>query len=235
MATVPGSNTDPEDDRPETDSPDAGAAAAPTPDDGASLGAATIAPPANPGIAAEVAGATPPRRSTHAGALVVAGVVVCALLALFWPRGETTGSRGGGLVDGKGRAAPLAARLAPVTLLHFWATWCPPCVGEIPTLTRLADDLHGEDNFRVVLVAVEDEPDKVSKFLGDELADGVLFDPNWVTANRYGTTQLPETYLLVDGKPVQRFVGAADWNDRELRQQLMAAIEKQRSGSGAGG
>ena len=150
--------------------------------------------------------------------LAVAGI---ALVAVFWPRGSGTTAKGGFLVDAGGRPAPLATELAPVTLLHFYASWCPPCVVEAPSLGRLVQDFAGEPRFRVVMVAVNDDPGKAQR-LAD--SDRVLFDPNWEVAHRYGTSQLPESYLMVDGKVRRKFVGAVDWDDAQARGAIQSAL-----------
>jgi thiol-disulfide isomerase/thioredoxin len=157
--------------------------------------------------------------------LGLAALAVCALAALFWPRGDGTFKEPGGfLYDSDGRAATLGPRLAPVTLVHFWATWCPPCIPEIPALQRLARDFAGHQEFSVLMVAVSDSSEKVRAFLGPG-ADMVLFDPQWDVANRYGTSKLPETYLVVNGEVVRKFVGTQNWDDPALRSELTARLQ----------
>ncbi len=151
----------------------------------------------------------------------VAVLVVAAASALFWPRGE--GSRaapGGTAIDVAGRPVKLGERMAPVTLVHFWATWCPPCLQEIPALARLRNDFADRPDFKVVMIAVADDPAKVRAFLEPGASDWVLFDPSWDVAHRYGTTQIPETYLIDRGKVVEKFVGATDWNDQAVRKRI---------------
>jgi thiol-disulfide isomerase/thioredoxin len=157
--------------------------------------------------------------------LGLAALAVCALAALFWPRGSGTFKEPGGfLYDSTGRAATLGPRLAPVTLVHFWATWCPPCIEEIPALQRLARDLGDRHDFGIVMVAVSDSADKVRSFLGPGAADSVLFDPKWEVANRYGTNKLPESYLIVGGQVVRKFVGMTNWDDPQLRAEITARL-----------
>jgi len=146
-------------------------------------------------------------------------LAVCAVAALVWPRGETA-APGGFLLDAQGRPAPMGARLAPVTLLHFWATWCPPCIAETPAIQRLAADLSSHQDFAVLMVAVEDQVPRVQAFLGSRRADMVLFDPRWDVAHRYGTSQLPETYLVVSGRVVRKFVGVTNWDDPAVRREI---------------
>jgi thiol-disulfide isomerase/thioredoxin len=156
--------------------------------------------------------------------LGVALLVVCALAALFWPRGGKTFKEPGGFpLDLEGRPAMLGSQLAPVSLVHFWATWCPPCIDEIPSLQRLARDFQDQEDFSVVMIAVRDEKDKVTKFLGPGW-DMVLFDPSWDVAKRYGTDKVPETYLVVRGEVVDKFVGATNWDDPKLRDRLASLL-----------
>jgi thiol-disulfide isomerase/thioredoxin len=162
--------------------------------------------------------------------LVFAAVGLAALVAVFWPRGDRAAAPGGFLVDGGGRPTPIGAELAPVTLLHFWSTWCLPCVEEAPAIARLARDLGGDSRFAVLMVAVEDDVANVRKFPGVEAAD-VLYDPRWEIAHRYGTRQLPETYLLVGGRVKRKFVGATDWDDPQIRAVVQGAL----AGASAGG
>lgn len=156
--------------------------------------------------------------------LGLALLVLCALAAMFWPRGEKTFKEPGGfLVDANGRPAKLGSQLAPVSLVHFWATWCPPCIDEIPALQRLAQDFSDQEGFVVVMVAVDDSTDKVTTFLGPGW-DMVLFDPSWDVAERYGTSKLPETYLVVRGQVVDKFVGATNWDDPKIREKLTSLL-----------
>ena len=166
-----------------------------------------------------------PRRGSRQGRWIVAAVAVCALLALFWPhKKEPTETPGGFLVDAAGRPQPLGQRLAPVTLLHFWATWCAPCVEEIPRLRAFTKTLHDDPEFRLVMVAVEDNPQQAEAFVGDA-APLLLFDPRWDVAHRYGTFQIPETYLLVNGEVAKKFVGSTDWSRPEIRAEVTRHLQ----------
>jgi len=156
--------------------------------------------------------------------LVLGTLAVCALAALFWPSGGGTSKEPGGfLLDAHGRPAKLGSQLAPVSLVHFWSTWCPPCIKEMPEIQDLARELADKKDFALVMVAVQDSSDKVRGLLGPG-ADMVLYDPKWDVANRYGTNQLPETYLVVRGEVVQKFVGPTDWKDRAVRAKIASYL-----------
>jgi cytochrome c biogenesis protein CcmG, thiol:disulfide interchange protein DsbE len=157
------------------------------------------------------------------GRLLLVGVAALALAALFWPRGDGKAAPGGFLLDAGGKPTPLGERMAPVTLLHFYATWCLPCLDEAPSLQRLERDFAGEARFRVVKVAVQDDVTKAQQLGGSE---DILFDPDWKTAHRYGTRQLPESYLVVAGKVLRKFGGPTDWDDAQVREAVRQAIAR---------
>jgi thiol-disulfide isomerase/thioredoxin len=148
-------------------------------------------------------------------------LVVAAAAALFWPKGEHPKTAPGGFaIDAAGRPAKLGERMGPVTLVHFWATWCPPCIQEIPALQRFRRDFADRHDFKVVMIAVADDPGKAREFLGGEPDDSLLFDPNWDVAHRYGSSQIPESYLIANGQVVEKFVGATDWDDAAVRKKI---------------
>lgn len=195
----------------------------------------TLAP--TPAPAPEARGVEDRRLSRQTQVLVVL-LAAAALAVLFWPRGDGTREAPGGfLIDAGGRPVPVGSRMAPVTLVHFWATWCPPCMTEIPSLNRLADDFGDyRGDFTILMVSVADDMERVETFVGDRLAS-VLYDPSWEVAHRYGTRKLPETYLVVRGTVVERWIGAQDWNDPKIRRQIEEAVQglRQQQASGTAG
>lgn len=151
--------------------------------------------------------------------LALGAVAVLALVALFWPQSATSGRKPGGFpVDEGGRPLPLARELAPVTLVHFWASWCPPCITELPELLAFAKE-SASDRFKVLFIAVGDDPKAARAFVRDE-TQPILFDQSWQVANRFGTEQLPETHLVVNGEIVDTFVGATNWRDEAVQRRL---------------
>jgi len=159
--------------------------------------------------------------------------VTIALALLFWPRPSAERKfEDGYLIDEKGSSVALASRLAPATLVHFWATWCPPCRQEIPSLLAFAAEV-GPERLTLVLVAVADERDRAVSFVGNPRYP-VLFDPVWDVARRFRTNQLPETHLVLDGKLAESFLGASDWRSSPARQTVLARLAG-RTGPAAAG
>ena len=149
-------------------------------------------------------------------------VSVFVILSLAWPTEEDDTAPMGDLVDITGRVVPLASQTASVTLIHFWSTWCPPCITETPAIQRLAEDYKDNPRFRLVMVAVADDHQKAADFLGS--SGPGLFDPNWKVAKSYGTHKLPETHLVVRGRLVDSYIGAVNWDDPKIRGQIEDAL-----------
>jgi cytochrome c biogenesis protein CcmG, thiol:disulfide interchange protein DsbE len=113
----------------------------------------------------------------------------------------------------------LADYRGKVVLVNFWATWCAPCIQEIPSLL----DLHHQDpNLAILGVSVDEDPDAYSQFLIRRHIDfTTVRDPSESTAKLFHTEQWPETYVI-DRKGIirRKFIGAQDWTNPEVREFL---------------
>ena len=179
--------------------------------------------PAEPAAEAGEGGAGPRPLGLQAK-IAVAVIAVAAVVTLLWPRGDGTFEAPGGfLLDAGGRPQTLGPRMAPVTLVHFWSTWCPPCRTETPAVHRLMDDYSRYPDFQVLMVAVDDDVEAVEEFLGGD-AHHVLYDPRWDVAHRYDTRKLPESHLVVAGRVVESWRGTVDWDDPAVRRRIDAAL-----------
>ena len=113
----------------------------------------------------------------------------------------------------------LADYRGKVILLNFWASWCGPCVAELPSLLQL----HRSDpNLVILAVSIDEDPGAYSHFIRQRHVDLITVrDPGQAAANLYHTDMWPETYLI-DRKGIirRKFVGAQDWSDPEIRQYI---------------
>ena len=112
-----------------------------------------------------------------------------------------------------------------LVLLNFWATWCPPCVQEMPSLNRMYETFR-DDGFVVLGVSVDEDADQYSDFLR---SSGVTFptarDPERGVSTRYGTLKYPESYLISrDGRVLRKYVGAEDWGRPEISNYLRSVL-----------
>jgi peroxiredoxin len=100
-----------------------------------------------------------------------------------------------------------------VVLVNFWATWCPPCVEELPSLMTLQERMKGR-GLVVVGVSIDVDGDAYHRFLKLHNINFVTVrDPEQKVASMYGTSGWPETYIIDrQGVLRRKFVGPVDWN-----------------------
>ena len=115
----------------------------------------------------------------------------------------------------EGKSVGLSDFRGKVVMVHFWATWCPPCVEEMPTLDKLSREFTGK-NFQLLAVSADEGgADTVSAFMTrNRLSIPVLLDTERTVAGLYGTFKFPETYIL-DGQGIVRYkaIGPRDWGN----------------------
>lgn len=112
-------------------------------------------------------------------------------------------------------------------VVNVWATWCPPCRTEMPSLQRLSE-LLGPGGIRVVALSMDTDHNLVREFVlkyGISLPVGIASAPDRANA-ALGASALPLTlYVAADGRIVGRHLGQRDWADdsvvRELKQRLV--------------
>lgn len=148
------------------------------------------------------------------------------LLSLFGCYSGTKPTRIGNpapdfVVQDSDRKVALHDLQGKIVVLNFWATWCPPCVEEMPSLVELQRRVKDKD---VVVLAVSTDVDGAAykKFLKDHNVDLLTVrDPDGKSNALYGTYKFPETFVI-DRKGILRrkFIGAVDWTSPEIVQYL---------------
>ncbi|WP_149140183.1 TlpA family protein disulfide reductase [Gemmobacter caeruleus] len=112
-------------------------------------------------------------------------------------------------------------------VLNFWATWCPPCRHEMPSLGALQTAL-GSDRFEVVTVATgRNAVPAIEEFFAETGVTHLtaLRDPKSTLARSIGIAGLPVTVILnPEGQEVGRLIGDADWNSAEAHAVLSALM-----------
>jgi len=104
-----------------------------------------------------------------------------------------------------------------VVLLNFWATWCPPCREEIPSMMKLNSAMAGKP-FQMVAVSIDEGGKKaVEDFFKDShFTLPAYLDPETSAAKVYGITGVPETFVIDKGGIiVKKVIGPMDWNSPE--------------------
>ena len=108
-----------------------------------------------------------------------------------------------------------------VVVLNFWATWCPPCIEETPSLVRMTARMKDKG---VVVLAVSIDADDAAyhKFLKDYSVNMVTVrDESRKASDLYGTFGWPETFIIDRSGVIRRkFIGAVEWNSPEITDYL---------------
>jgi peroxiredoxin len=104
-----------------------------------------------------------------------------------------------------------------VVVLNFWATWCAPCVEEMPSLVQLQQRFK-DKGLSIVGVSIDVDGDAYHKFLKDYKIDFVTVrDPDQKTSSLYGSFKWPETYIIDrDGIVRRKFIGPVEWSQPEI-------------------
>lgn len=126
------------------------------------------------------------------------------------------------LSDLAGRMTPSVEFKGKLVVLNIWASWCPPCLKEMPSLQALHE--AAGDDFRVISISV-DEDLRDARRLAEkyELTFPVLLDPSGDLPARLGTVMFPETWVLdAEGVLIERVIGERDWADATIIRRLRA-------------
>lgn len=130
-------------------------------------------------------------------------------------------------VDGDGAARSLGEWRGRVVLINLWATWCAPCIEEMPSLDRIAARLGGP-GFDVVAIAVDRQGATVVRPFMEKLGLARLqlyLDPTNGVVRALGAPGLPVSVVLDrEGRELGRVLGAAEWDSPAFERLLRAAI-----------
>lgn len=109
-----------------------------------------------------------------------------------------------------------------VVLLNFWATWCPPCRKEIPSMVELHEKFAAQ-GLKVVAVSVDQNRDQLRSFVREHrMPFQVLHDADSSVSQSYGVFRYPESFLIdKQGKVRYHLLGAVDW----VSQPLLKTVE----------
>ncbi len=104
-------------------------------------------------------------------------------------------------------------------LVNFWASWCAPCLQEIPSLEALH---HQLPDLEILAVSTDSDPDAYKKFLAEHPMDlDMVRDPTQDSNRAFGSYRFPETFVIDShGVVLRRFIGFQDWTSPEMLQFL---------------
>ncbi|WP_459212280.1 TlpA family protein disulfide reductase [Aquimarina rhabdastrellae] len=111
-----------------------------------------------------------------------------------------------------------------VILINYWATWCPPCIAEMPSLQKVYNDYKDEVVF--LFVTTDDDPE-LNKFMNDKKYDFPIYRALTSAPKPLNGKSLPTTYVIdKEGTIIVDKIGAADWNSSSTRELLDKLIKE---------
>ena len=131
-----------------------------------------------------------------------------------------------GLVDTTGKTWQTSDLQGRAVLLNFWASWCPPCRAEMPSLQAVAT-LYGPDQLLVLAVNFKETASRAIKFASTTgVSLPVLLDSDGKFAAQHFVKVFPTTLTLdFKGRPQQRVTGEVDWTSREAESLITGLLK----------
>jgi len=124
-------------------------------------------------------------------------------------------------VDGTPRKITLHEFKGHVVVLHFWASWCPPCVEETPSLVAM--QLKLKPHVQVLAISTDEDPEAYKRFITARM-NGMLTirDSKHESNSLYHSFSYPETYIIdADGIVRRKIIGPIDWTSKEISNYLL--------------
>ncbi len=122
-----------------------------------------------------------------------------------------------GLPNLRGDYVKLSGYRGKVVFLNIWATWCPPCREEMPSMESLYRRLNGRE-FEMLAVSIDKDGERVVRPFAAKygLTFPVLLDPEGKTYRLYGLTGVPESFIIdKSGVVVNKIIGPQNWMEKE--------------------
>ncbi|MGH1461288.1 MAG: TlpA disulfide reductase family protein [Neptuniibacter sp.] len=155
---------------------------------------------------------------------------ILLILAISFPAHATSNTLSNiRLVDVNEQPVTLKNYKGKVVLLNFWATWCPPCIKEMPSMQRLRDHFSGQP-FEIVAINVGETATTVSSFmleLDTELTFPILLDQEAKSFGELGLRGLPMSLLIdQDGNIIEKVLGGRDWDNKSSIEFIQNVVDQ---------
>lgn len=120
------------------------------------------------------------------------------------------------LIDPQGNVIDVSRVKNKVLIINYWATWCPPCIAEMPSFQELYHKYKNNRNYMFLFIA-QDSPERVEKFIKKNDYDLPVYFERSPPPERLKSESLPTTYILNKrGEVVVHKTGALDWNSKRI-------------------
>ncbi|WP_299825708.1 TlpA disulfide reductase family protein [uncultured Pontibacter sp.] len=131
------------------------------------------------------------------------------------------------MVDLQGKQVSFESLKGKVIFLNIWATWCPPCIAEMPNIQKLYDKV-GSDKIAFVMLSVDEGGmQKVKKFIDKKKYTFPVYMPASSIPQEFYSNAIPTTFIISpEGKIVAKQEGMADYNTPEVVEFLQGMVKK---------
>lgn len=122
------------------------------------------------------------------------------------------------LADLDGTSKTIEIGKGKVTFISYWATWCPPCIAELPSIEKLYADYGDKVNFMLI---TNEDPEVVTRFLVKKGYELPVYNPRMQAPEALFDRSIPTNYIInAKGKIIIKETGAADWDSEKVREVL---------------
>ena len=117
-----------------------------------------------------------------------------------------------------------------ITILNFWATWCPPCIDELPSLNNLSKDLMADDIDVLAVSMDRGNPSKLIKFLEKNGGKNLVFfqDKNWSAGKNIPIKGLPVTLIVKNRNDILKIIykqlGPLEWDHKDIKRGILNLV-----------
>lgn len=127
--------------------------------------------------------------------------------------------------DASGKKVSLSSLQGKVVFVNFWATWCPPCIKEMPSIQALKEKMKGKDVV-FLLVDIDGNYEKAKAFMDKRNLDLPVYTPATTVSSTYLGTSIPTTVIFdKKGNMIQRIVGSVDFASEEVEKFMNQVLK----------
>ena len=131
------------------------------------------------------------------------------------------------LISLSGERTNLSAFKGEVIFINFWATWCPPCIAEMPNIQALYEQYKDKPEIRFVMISLDEEPEKAKKFLNSKAFTFTSYIPVGRRPEVFQSGVIPTTYVLdKNGRLASKKEGMANYNTSAFKNFLDALLNE---------
>jgi len=128
--------------------------------------------------------------------------------------------------DKNGNTVSLKSLKGKVVFINFWATWCPPCIQEMPSINQLKQYFKGNDNIEFLMVDVDSNIEKSTAFMEKNKYDLPVYIPTSKIPPNFLGDAIPTTVILAkNGDMIARIEGGRDYTSQEIVKALNELVE----------